>query len=68
MLKELIEKWCKENNTNIARLESMCELGNGTIRKWGITKPNAKSLIKVSEKTGISISELFKCLEEIKED
>lgn len=67
MLKELIEKWCKENNTNIARLESMCELGNGTIRRWDISKPNIKSLIKVSEKTGIPISELCNCLEEIKE-
>lgn len=59
MILERIERWCKENNTSIAALEKKCELGNATIRGWEIRNPRVDSLQKVSEVTGIPITELI---------
>lgn len=59
MILRKIEEWCKENNTSIAALEKKCELGNATIRGWETSSPRIDSLQKVSEVTGIPISELI---------
>lgn len=58
LLLERIEKWCKENGTSISALEKKCEIGNATIRGWGDSSPRIDTLKKVSEVTGIPISEL----------
>lgn len=56
---ERIEKWCKENNTSISALEKRCGFGNATIRGWGDSIPRVDKLQKVSEVTGIPISEFI---------
>lgn len=58
MILERIEQWCKENKTSVAALEKKCGLGNATIRGWGDSSPRIDTLKKVSEVTGIPISEL----------
>lgn len=59
MILEQLEKWCKENSTSIAALEKKCELGNATIRGWETRSPRVDSLQKVSEVTGIPITDLI---------
>lgn len=59
MILARIEQWCKENNTSIAALEKKCELGNATIRGWETRSPRVDSLQKVSEVTGIPITDLI---------
>ena len=56
---ERIEAWCKENGTSVAALEKKCGLGNATIRGWETSNPRIDSLKKVSDITGIPISELI---------
>lgn len=58
LLLERIEMWCKENGTSISALEKKCGIGNATIRGWGDSSPRIDTLKKVSEVTGIPISEL----------
>ena len=59
MIFERIEAWCKENGTSVAALEKMCGLGNATIRGWETSNPRVDSLQKVSEVTGIPITDLI---------
>lgn len=59
MIFERIEAWCKENGTSVAALEKKCGLGNATIRGWETSSPRIDSLKKVSDITGIPISELI---------
>lgn len=44
---------------SISALEKKCGLGNATIRGWENSVPRIDTLQKVSEVTGISISELI---------
>ena len=59
MILTCIEKWCKDNDTSICALEKKCGIGNGTISRWNESMPRVDTLQKVSEATGISISELI---------
>ena len=59
LILELIEKWCKENNTSIAALEKKCGLGNATISRWDKSMPRIDTLQKVSEVTKIPIAKLI---------
>ena len=59
MIFEKIESWCKKNGTSVAALEKKCGLGNATIRGWENSNPRVDSLQKVSDVTGIPISELL---------
>lgn len=54
-----IIKYCEENNISIATFEKKCNIGNGTIGKWGKgSKPSLDTLEKISKATGITVSEL----------
>lgn len=56
---ERIEKWCKENGVSVSALEKKCALGNATITRWNKSMPRVDTLQKVSEVTGIPITELL---------
>lgn len=62
LIKEKVIQWCKENNTTISALERKCDIGNGTIGKWGKNGrlPSLDVLIKISKETGISLDDLIK--------
>lgn len=48
MVYEKIISLCKEKGISIARLESECGIGNGTIARWDKSTPNLRSLQKVA--------------------
>lgn len=56
MVLERILIYCKRNDISIAAFERLCNIGNGTIKKWKYTKPSIKSLEKIATATGIPIS------------
>lgn len=59
MLLDRIQQLCKENNTNISKLERDCGLANATIRRWETASPAADNLSKVADHFGVSIDFLL---------
>jgi len=51
-----INAYCVKNKISIRALEEKAGIGNGTIRGWKESKPNLKSLEKISKATGISVN------------
>lgn len=56
MVFERILIYCNKNHISIAAFERLCNIGNGTIKKWNHTKPSMKSLERIAVATGIPIS------------
>lgn len=56
MVFERILIYCSKNDISIAAFERMCDIGNGTIKKWKYTKPSIRTLEKIAKATGIPIS------------
>ena len=56
---EKLKDYCKEHNLSVSEFERLCKIGNGTIGKWihGKAKPSFKTLFKMEEFSGVSISE-----------
>ena len=55
----LIQDLCKGHNITIAFLERQCDLGNGTIKKWGTAAPSAARLKRVANFFGVSVDYLL---------
>lgn len=50
--------YCKEKGLSICQFEKMCGIGNGVVAEWGKdSSPSLASLKKISEATGIPITE-----------
>jgi len=62
MVYDRIVAYCKENNMSIMAFEKLCGLANGVVGKWegDKLKPSLMSLTKISEATGIPISDWLK--------
>lgn len=60
MIYERIEKLCKERCVSIRRLETECQLSNGSVVKWKTSSPTVESLYKVAQFFGVSIDELVR--------
>lgn len=59
MYKDKIKSLCKEKGITIHRLETECEIGHDTIRKWDEHEPNITTLRKIAKYFNISICELL---------
>lgn len=60
MIFERVMAYCKHYNMSIAAFERMCNIGNGTIRKWETRKPSMESMLKIEKATKIPLSEWVK--------
>lgn len=56
---EKVKKLAKKKGLSIAALESKAEIGNGTISRWGKSKPNLKTLEKIAIVLEVPVSELL---------
>lgn len=54
-----IEFLCEFNKITVAKLERDCDLGNGTIRRWGISSPSVDKVLNVSNYFKISVEDLI---------
>lgn len=54
-----VEKYCQKYGMSISAFEKKCNIGNGVVGRWrdGEYAPSLKTLNKISDATGISISE-----------
>lgn len=59
MLYEKVATLCQNNNLTIAKLESECEMGNGTVRGWKNSSPSIENLKKVADYFNITVDELI---------
>ena len=59
MLYKKIREICNSKGISISRLESECEIGNGTIRGWRKSSPRIDNLKKVANYLDIPIEELL---------
>ena len=59
MIYENVEEYCTEKHLSICEFEKLCGIGNGTVGKWrkGCAVPSIRTLTKIEESTGISVSE-----------
>lgn len=64
MVYKAVEAYCYKKRISIRNLERKCGFANGTIGKWKNRIPEVKSLIKLSDVTGMSINKLIKCCRE----
>lgn len=58
-LVERIKTKCRENQTNIKRLEEATGMGNGTIRKWDVQCPSYDKVVKVADYLCVSLDWLI---------
>ncbi len=63
MYYDVVAKLAKEKGISIKALEEEAELGNGTISKWRVTKPNIGNLEKVAKCLGVSVVDIIKACE-----
>lgn len=56
---ERIKTEAAKQNTNIASLERIAGLGNGTIRRWDNNVPAVDKLAKIANLLNISIDDLY---------
>jgi transcriptional regulator with XRE-family HTH domain len=61
MIYERIKSLCDKNGISIAKLESKCGIGNGSIGKWNDDKtaPRLATLEKIATEFGMTLSELL---------
>lgn len=59
MIYEKVVDYCKKERITVCEFEKRCQIGNGTVGKWreGATVPSFRTLFKMEEKTGVSVSE-----------
>lgn len=55
MILERIKYLCKENHTNIEKVENALGFGKGTIRKWDTSAPSVWKLLEVAKYFNVSI-------------
>jgi len=58
MLYQRIEDLCKQQGTNVSKLERECGLANATIRRWKESSPSVDKLAKVADCLGVTIDYL----------
>lgn len=62
MIFQWVKDYCEREGISIAAFEKKCGIGNGTVDDWGKevkpSIPSMASLIKISEATGVSLSDL----------
>ena len=58
MLYQRIEELCKEQGTNVSKLERDCGLANATIRRWKESSPSVDKLTKVADCLGVTLDYL----------
>jgi len=54
-----IQKFCKQDNISISKLERELGFGNGSIRKWDACSPSVVNLKKVSDYFHILVDDLI---------
>lgn len=59
MIYEKVVDYCKKQKITVCEFEKRCQIGNGTVGKWreGVIVPSFRTLFKMEEKTGVSVSE-----------
>lgn len=60
MIYNNIKALCEREGVTIKALEEICNLGNGTIRRWNDTAPSVDRLARVAAFFGVTIDELLK--------
>ena len=60
MIFDNIKALCKREGVTVKALEEICNLGNGTIRRWNDTPPSVDRIARVASFFGVSIDELIK--------
>lgn len=55
MIFEKVKKLAENEGISISKLESNCNIGNGTISKWNNSSPTVTNLKKVADYFGVSI-------------
>lgn len=55
-----IYRIAKKKGISIKQLEDKADVGNGTIGKWGKSKPNIESLEKIANYLGVSVAYLLR--------
>lgn len=56
---EIIKQLCKENGTNIKRLEEALGIGNGVIARWKKSTPSSDKLAAVASYFGVTVDYLL---------
>lgn len=60
MIVENIKALCKREGVTIKAVEQICNLGNGTIRRWGKNTPAVDKVKAVAEFFNVTVDELIK--------
>lgn len=60
MIVENIKALCKREGVTIKAVEEICNLGNGTIRRWDDSSPSVEKLARVARFFRVTIDELIK--------
>lgn len=60
MIVENIKALCKREGVTIKAVEEICNLGNGTIRRWDDSSPSVDKLARVARFFRVTIDELIK--------
>lgn len=59
MILQKIETLCEQKGISIAKLESDCGIGNGTIGRWDKSSPTVKNIQKIATYFGVGIETLL---------
>lgn len=57
---ENVKALCDKKNISIMELEKKAGVGNGVVGGWRTATPNMKTLQKVADALGVSVSRLMK--------
>lgn len=60
MLVKNIKALCEREGVTVKALEEICNLGNGTIRRWNRSAPSVDKVLRVASFFGVTIDELLK--------
>lgn len=60
MLVKNIKALCEREGVTVKALEEICNLGNGTIRRWNRYVPSVDKVLRVASFFGVTIDELLK--------
>lgn len=60
MIVNNIKALCKREGVTVKALEEICNLGNGTIRRWNKSAPSVDKIARVASFFGVTIDELLK--------
>ena len=60
MIVEKIKALCKREGVTVKALEEICNLSNGSIRKWDESKPSVDKIARVASFFGVTIDELIR--------